>query len=368
MHRHPSGPPPNAALRRGLDFATRDYLALASHPALGAAARPAEAQDPAGNEDDCTTAVPELQDRLARFVGFPTASCFASGTEAIHHTLLSLLRPEDHVIVDAGASPALFDAVTTAGAQLHRSPPASVEGIERRLARLARQSGRGRLVIATTAVSATTSRVADLAEISALARTHAATFVVDVSNDLGAMGPSGGGIAEIQSCNSRIDILLGSFSRTFGATGGFAAFRDPTLSAVQTAAAPLSHANAAVILAALHLIAGAEGQRRRRNLHGLSLRLRNHLMADGVKVMGKASPFVPILLPPSTALARTALLQSAGPMVQLLQAPLVPRHAPRWRIQLSAAHGPADIDDLSELIRDVTRAFARSPALTSVPA
>jgi len=82
-------------------------------------------------------------------------------------------------------------------------------------------------------------------------------------------------------------------------------------------------------------------------------------MADGIRPMGKASPFVPILLPRLTALPRTALLESAGPRVPLLQAPNVPLHAPRWRIQLTAAHSSGDIDDLAELIRDVTRIFDR---------
>ncbi|MGB3251212.1 MAG: hypothetical protein WBB13_18825, partial [Tabrizicola sp.] len=100
----------------------------------------------------------------------------------------------------------------------------------------------------------------------------------------------------------------------------------------------------------------------------LSLRLRNHLMADGIRPMGKASPFVPILLPLLTALPRTALLESAGPRVALLQSPTVPLHAPRWRIQLTAAHSPADIDDLAELIRDVTRAFDRRFVHPRVPA
>lgn len=177
---------------------------------------------------------------------------------------------------------------------------------------------------------------------------------------------------EIQACQGRIDVLLGSFAKTFGASGGFAAFRDPGLKAAliqphpQTAA--LAPVYAAVILAALELIASPECLRRRRNLHGLSLRLRNHLMADGIRPLGKASPFVPIRLPWLTALPRTALLESAGPRVCLPQAPDVPLHAPRWRIQLTAAHGPGDIDDLAELIRDVTRTFDRRIVRSRIPA
>ena len=368
-----ASPVPATQPRPGLNFALQDYLALATHPAVRAAALAALGTHRlVAPRDGLSAPVLALEDRLAAFLGLPAAVTFPSGTEAIRQTLGSLFRPGDHVIVDCAAHPAMFETVLLAKAHLHRSPAASVEGVERRLARLSRQPRRGRLAIAVSAVSAHGSKLADLAELSALARQHGAILVVDVSHDLGAMGAAGGGVMEIQACHGRIDILLGSLTKTFGAAGGFAAFRDPGLKAAlhpspwQTTA--LSPVNAAATLAALDLAAGPEGQRRRRNLHGLSLRLRNHLMADGIRPMGKASPFVPILLPLLTALPRTALLESAGPRVALLQSPTVPLHAPRWRIQLTAAHSPADIDDLAELIRDVTRAFDRRFVHPRVPA
>jgi glycine C-acetyltransferase len=353
--------------RPGLDFATQDYLALATHPALRAAAL-AAVGEPRFSPTGLSAPVSSLEARLAAFLGQPAAVCFRSGSEAIRQTFGALLRPKDHVILDAGAHPTMAESVLVTGAQLHRSPPASVEAVERRLARLARQPRHGRLFIATPAVSAYASRIADLAELTALARCYDATLIVDTTHDLGALGPDGAGLAEIQGCISRIDVLVGSFSKTFGAVGGYVAFRDQTLRSALPPAQALSPVNASVILAALEIILGPEGRRRRRNLHGLSLRLRNHLMADGVKIMGKASPFVPILLPSETALPRTALVQSAGPQLELLQAPKVPLHAPRWRVNLSASHGPADIDDLAELIRDVSRAFDRARPPTRVPA
>ncbi|MDX5351244.1 MAG: aminotransferase class I/II-fold pyridoxal phosphate-dependent enzyme [Paracoccaceae bacterium] len=192
------------------------------------------------------------------------------------------------------------------------------------------------------------------------------------------MGEHGGGVMELQGCLGRADVVLGSFAPSFGATGGFAAFRDPALPARLRRAGwrspTLSPGKASAILAAFDLIDGAEGRRRRRRLHGNALRLRNHLMADGLPVMGQPAPFVPVRLPPATAQARSALLASAGPRLPLLQTPVVARHAPRWRILLSADHGLAQIDDLAELIRDVTRSFDRpirrtpSPVSAPVPA
>ena len=352
--------------RLGLNFALQDYLALSAHPAVRSAACSAAGACPMADRDPkpspgLSAPVLALEDRLASFLQLPAAVTFPSGSEAIRQTLRGLLGPTDEVIVDTAAHPAVFETIRLSRARFHRSPAASVEGVERRLARLACQPRQGRLVIAVPAVSAHGSRLAELAELSSLARQHGAILIADVTHDLGAMGLQGRGLMEIQACLGRVDILFGSLAKTFGAPGGFAAFRDPDLKAAlrQSHSAALSPGNAAAILAALDLIATPEGQRRRRNLHGLSLRLRNHLMADGIRPLGQASPFVPILLPLATALHRTALLASAGPRVPLLQAPLVPLHTPRWRIQLTAAHSPADIDDLAELIRDVTRSFDR---------
>lgn len=356
--------------RPGLSFASQDYLGLASHPAVRAAANPAPGQrltDDKGRQTTGAALIRALEARLAGILNLPCAATFASGSDAIRQTLAAILSPEDEVLIDSAAPSAMFDTVLDCRAGLHRFPSGSIEAIERRLIRLVRQRPRGRLVIAVPAVSAHGSKLADLAELSLLARLHNALLIVDVSHDLGAMGQDGGGVMEIQGCLGRIDVVVGSLAKCFGADGGFAAFRDPDLGAdIRRDASPLAPPNASAILAATEIAFGPEGRRRRRNLHGISLRLRNHLMADGARIMGTASPLVPILLPAKTALPRTALLESAGPRVTLLQAPIVPLHAPRWRIQLNAMHGPADIDDLAELIRDVSRAFDRTPARMAV--
>jgi glycine C-acetyltransferase len=355
----------------GLNYATQDYLALAAHPALRSAAMAALGQHrlcPPGTAPclGLTAPVLALEERIAAFLQLSQAVTFPSGAEAIRATLHTLLSPGDDVIVDAGAHPAMFETVLAARARLHRSPAASLDGVERRLRRLSSRPGRGRVWVAVPAISAHGSAMADLAELSALCHSHGAGLIADVTHDLGSMAQGGGGVMEIQGCMGRIPVVIGSFAKCFGASGGFAAFHDQSLvdrlrggHAGQWRTAALSPVNAAAILAAFDLIDSPEGRRRRRRLHGNALRLRNHLMADGLRVMGQPSPLVPVRLSPLTALPRTALLESAGPRVTLLRAPIVAAHTPRWRIQLSSDHGAADIDDLAELIRDVTRAFDR---------
>lgn len=349
----PPGLPLPGAIRTSLNFARQDYLGLASHPMVQA---PTDLKDAAPDHQ----AIALIEARLAAAVKLPGAVTFPSGAEAIHQTLSALLTPQDHVLVDSAAPLSLFEAICASGADLHRFPNGSIEAVERRLLRLATQPGR--VVIAVPALSPNGSKVWDLAELSALAQSKGALLVVDASHDLGLMGQDGGGVMEVQGCLGRANIVLGSLDACFGAAGGFAALRDTgLLGTLRRRAQPLPPMNAQAILAATTIAFSAEGSQRRRLLHRLSLRLRNHLMADGACVLGKASPLVPILLPAASALHRTAMLESAGPRVTLLQAPTVPRLAPRWRVELSALHSLADIDDLAELIRDVTRAFDRAP-------
>lgn len=362
--------------RRGLDFATQDYLGLAAHPGLRSAAIGA-----LGQHRLCATGtaahlgltypVLALEDRTASFLRLPHAISFPSGSEAIRATMHALLFPGDEVIIDADAHPAMFEAALIARAKLHRSPAGSVEAVERRLRRLYAQPRRGRLWLAVPAISAHGSGMADIAELSALCRDYGAGLIVDAAHDLGAMGQDGGGVMEIQGCLGRADVVLGSYAKCFGAAGGFAAFQDPTLKdrlrsgrPGQWRTAALSPINAAVILAAFDLVESAEGRRRRRRLHGTTLRLRNHLMADGLRVLGQPSALVPVRLVSRTAELCTQLLLGAGHRVMFLRAPLVAAHAPRWRIQLSSDHGAADIDDLAELIRDVARAVERRARLS----
>lgn len=345
------------------NFGVQDYLALAADPRLRAAAMAARVAQ-AGIAGSLVTSVEE---KVARLLHLPDAIAFASGTDAIRASLQALVSPGDSVILDAGANSAMFETVFTSQARLLRSPPGSVEGVERRLHRLFATRPQGRVWVAVPAVSAFASTVADLTGLSALCRHYGAGLIVDVSHDLGAMGSGGGGVIELQGCRMRADLVVGSFAKTFGAAGGFAAFRDPVLKARILARTSqsrrtigLSPTGAATILAAFEIILGTEGRDRRQRLLGNSLRLRNHLMAEGLPAMGQPSPFVPLRLAAGCAVSCTTLLESAGLVVGLIQAPLVGRHSPRWRLTLSADHDLADIDDLADLIRDVTRILARS--------
>lgn len=364
---HDSGAETEGGRQVRFDFATRDPLGLGGISASG----PIDTSLP-GPGALWVDPVKGLERRIASELRLSGAAAFASTADAIRIALSAILRPGDVLLVDAGADAAFLEAGLAAHARLLRFAFASPEGVERRLRRLAGQAHAGRVFIVVPAVSAHGARVAELADLCQIARQYGARLVVDLAQDFGVMGQDGCGVMEIQNCLGRVDLVLGCFAGAFGAPGGFAAWRDPDLGPAtwrdNPGPARMPADRAAAILAAAEVVFGPEGRHRRRRLRGLSLRLRNHLMADGLRVLGSSVPFVPVLLPRDSALPRTALLESAGPRVGLLMAPAVPMHAPRWRIELSALHGLADIDDLADLIRDVSRAFDRLPTRRRVPA
>ena len=152
----------------------------------------------------------------------------------------------------------------------------------------------------------------------------------------------------------RIDVVVGSFAKTFGSNGGFVASRNTAFQLLsgsgQAQSSALSPLQAAVILAAFDLVFSPEGSRRRARLMANSLRLRNRLVVEGFHVLGQPGPLVSVMLQGVLfARAMTAEAARRGFLVNLLEAPHVPLHTPRWRLQLMSEHTIADIDRLAEV-------------------
>ncbi len=348
----------------GINFASQDYLSLSQHQGLLAAATAALSWCALHSNGTAplmglSTPLIALETRVAQFLRLPEAAVFPSGAEANRAAIRTLIRAGDHVLIDAAAHSALFEAARAITRHVHRTPPGSTDAVERRLRRIRRENPGAGILVATSAVAAFSAAIPDLAALADLCREHGATLLVDVAHDLGAMGPTGRGVLELQGVLARVDVVTGSFAKCFGSNGGFVAARDPALKPAlrfapggQGSSSALSPLQAAIVLAAFDIVESPEGAVRRQRLLANVLRLRNHLMADGFTLMGRSAPFVPVRLE-TLPLARqmTAAIESAGALVILLENPVVAGHAPRWRLQLMADHSTADIDQFATLAR-----------------
>jgi len=265
-----------------MDFATPDSLDLACHAAL----RRAPARAP-------RDAIARLQTRLAAFVGLDAV---ALGLDQ-GCVLRRLVGPGDHLLIDGRAGPCLRLAAAATGATLHFAAQHPMADTALGLADLRRTMPRARIMVLGQSLFAADATQPDLAGLQAMACVQAAVFCLDISHDLGAMGPTGGGRVEASGLLGKIDLVTARLGPVFGSSGAFAATsRLPLLPALTAPSALPRRRDAARALAALHIVTGAEGAARRARLMTNVLDLRMGLALLGLAVPGRAGPVVPLTL------------------------------------------------------------------------
>lgn len=358
----------------GVNFASQDYLSLSSHPAILDAAQSAAGSfgvHSAGSTAlmGLTTLTLGLESRMARFLQLTDATVFPTGWGAGYGAIRTLVRPGDHVLLDLLAHACLHEAAEASTPNVHRFPHLSTDGVARRLKRVRAEDPSAGILVVTEGMFSMDSDTPDIAALQDLCRTYGATLFVDVAHDLGAIGPGGTGALGEQGLLGEVDVVMGSFSKTFASNGGFVATNNTALKlALRFACGPQTFTNAispvqaATVLCALDIVDGPEGENRRAALMRNAVRLRNGLEAAGFEVLGRAGPIVPVKVGANRAarlMTRGAL--ASGAMVNLIEYPAVAKHACRWRLQVMADHTDDDIDQFlaicAKLRRDLKSEF-----------
>ncbi|MEZ5911721.1 MAG: aminotransferase class I/II-fold pyridoxal phosphate-dependent enzyme [Paracoccaceae bacterium] len=343
----------------GVNFASQDYLGLASHSAVLSAAN--RAADTYGVHSAGSAALMglthttlELERRIANFLHTADATVFPTGWAAGFGTIRALVKPGDHIVLDVLSHACLQEAATLSTPNVHRFPHRSAEGVERRLKRIRNSEPDAGILVVTETLFSMDSDVPDLAVLQDLCRHYDATLFVDAAHDLGAIGPTGRGFLEMQQMLGGVDVVMGSFSKTFASNGGFAASSHPALKlALRYGSGPLTFSNAlspvqaATVLACFDVVEGSDGAQRRKRLMKNATSLRAALASNGFDVLGQPSAIVPVVLGDSARSRRmTAAALGEGAIVNLVEYPAVARNACRWRIQLMSEHRQEDLDAL----------------------
>ncbi|ODT14719.1 MAG: hypothetical protein ABS35_33775 [Kaistia sp. SCN 65-12] len=352
----------NGAMYSGVNFGSQDYLNLAAHPSVHGAAK--KAIDTYGVHSAGSVALMgstelsiALESRLAAFLGYRDCTIFPTGWGAGYGLVKTLVRRDDHVVIDILAHACLQEGARNATPNVHRFPHCSNMAVQRRLAGIrAQDSGCGILVV-TEGVFSMDSDVPDLRELQEICRRYDATLMVDVAHDLGALGATGRGVLELQDMVGKVDVVMGSFSKTFASNGGFVATNEPALKTVLryncgplTFTNALSPVQAAIVLSALDIVEGDEGAELRAKLMANVLRLRAGLDARAFQVLGRPSAIVPVVLggSPVSRLATRYAFEN-GAIVNLVEYPAVSRNSCRWRLQVMAQHTAQHIDTFIEI-------------------
>ena len=349
----PCGPEAVVDGRRVVAFCSNDYLGLANHPALVAAAQDAAGRWGVGSGASHVVSGhlrphEELEERLAAFVGRERALYFTTGYMANLAIVPTLVERNDVIFADRLNHASLIDAALLARAEHVRYPHGDMDALAERL----EQSSARRKLILTDAVFSMDGDLAPLPDLFALAERFDAWLVVDDAHGFGVLGPGGrGSIAHFELPPSPRLILMGTLGKAAGVSGAFVAGDRRVIDWLTQRARPYifttasSPLLAAALLASLDLIAA--GDERRAHLRRLIDRLRSGLDGLPWRLLPSPTAIQPLLIGGNDAAVRLSeRLFAHGFWVPAIRPPTVPAGSARLRISLSAAHDEAQIDAL----------------------
>src|SRR5579871_6260226 len=335
-----------------INMCANNYLGLADHPALVAAAK--QALDTwgfgmASVRFICGTQElhKELERRIASFVRTDDAILYSSCFDANGGVFEVLLDEQDAVISDALNHASIIDGIRLCKARRLRYANRDMEDLERQLQDA---SGARRKLIVTDGVFSMDGYLAPLDEICALAEQHGALLMVDDSHAAGFVGPGGRGTPEHFGVQDRVDIVTGTLGKALGgASGGFVAAHQEIVDLLRQRSRPYLFSNsvapaiAAAGLAALDLLEGADEQRLR--LRENTAFFRAVLTESGFDILPGEHPIVPLMTGDARVAVRMSeALLELGVYVIAFAFPVVPVGKARIRMQVSAAHSREDLE------------------------
>ncbi|WP_288392985.1 8-amino-7-oxononanoate synthase [uncultured Herbaspirillum sp.] len=335
-----------------LSFCSNDYLGLANHPQIVAAAMTALQQYGMGASASAlisghSAAHEALEAELAAFVGLPAALCFSNGYMANLGVIGALVGAGDTVIVDRLSHASLIDGARLSGASLKVFPHNDTARLEQVLARCPA----GRKLVATDAVFSMDGDLAPLAELAAVCARQDAWLLVDDAHGLGVLGPQGQGSLALAQVQAPHVIYMGTLGKAAGVAGAFVAGQRDLLAWIMQRARTYmfttAHppALAAATSASLGLIAKEDWRRQR--LRSLAAQLRQGLAGLPWTLLPSSTAIQPLIVGDNAAArALAAALRVRGLWVPAICPPTVPKATARLRISLSAAHTPAQVAQL----------------------
>ncbi len=338
--------------REVLNMCANNYLGLADHPEVIAAAR--EALDRWGYGLSsvrfiCGTQAihKDLEAAVTQFLGTEDTILYTSCFDANTGLFETLLSQEDAIISDELNHASIIDGIRLCKAQRYRYTHGDMTDLEYRLKEA--RAARFRL-IATDGVFSMDGDVARLAPICDLADTYDALVMVDDSHATGFLGPKGRGSHEYCGVMGRIDMITGTFGKALGgASGGFTSGRKEIVELLRQRSRPYLFSNTvapAVVAGSLKAVELLEESTELRDrLEANTRHFRTRMTEKGFQIRPGDHPIVPIMLGDARlAQQMAANLLEKGVYAIGFSYPVVPMGKARIRVQISAAHSLEDLD------------------------
>ncbi|MFE4079600.1 glycine C-acetyltransferase [Paenarthrobacter sp. YIM B13468] len=335
-----------------LNFCANNYLGLADHPDIIAAAKSAMDERGFGMASVrfiCGTQDLhlELEARVSGFLGTEDTILFSSCFDANGGVFESLFGPEDAIISDSLNHASIIDGIRLSKAKRFRYANQDMADLE---AKLVEAEGSRRKIIVTDGVFSMDGYLAPLEAICDLAEKHDALVMVDDSHAVGFMGPTGAGTPEHAGVSDRVDIYTGTFGKALGgASGGYVSGRGEIVAMLRQKARPYLFSNSlapAIVAATIKAIELVQesGELRTRLFENAAL-FRRRMSEEGFELLEGEHAIIPVMFGDAVIAAKVAdEMLGHGVFVTAFSYPVVPKGAARIRVQLSAAHSSDDVE------------------------
>lgn len=345
---------------RKIMVGSNNYMGLTHDPRVLEAAR--EALDKFGSGNTGSRFLngnldlhEQLEAELADFTGMEAALVFSTGYQTNLGTLGALIGRADTVYIDKLDHASLQDGVRLGLGRTRRFNHNDFATLRRMLA--AEKPSRGKL-IAVDGVYSMEGDIADLPKLTELRREYGAAILVDDAHAVGVLGETGAGTAEHWGLTDEVDLILGTFSKSFASIGGFVAGRADVIDYLRHNAralifsASMPPASAATVLKALEII--RDEPERREQLWKNTYRMMEGFKSIGFDIGPTETPIVPILIGPmeKTFVFWRALFE-AGVFSNPVVPPAVPEGSCRLRTSYMATHSDDDLDFVLEQVERV---------------
>jgi 8-amino-7-oxononanoate synthase len=297
-----------------------------------------------------------LERELARFYGREHCMVFTTGYQANLGIISTLAGPKDYLIIDADSHASIYDACRMTAATVIRFKHNDAADLDKRLSRLANTEGEK--IIVVEGIYSMLGDQAPLADIVAVKKKHGAYIILDEAHSMGVLGEHGRGLAEVVGVEDDIDFVVGTFSKSLGAIGGYCVSDHPEFNILRVACRPY------MFTASLppSIVASVTAALKEMEAHP---ELRTRLWAnvntlyDGLKRRGfvlgpQKGPVVAVHLPsPEIAVHLWHALLQAGVYVNLALPPATPNGTALLRCSVCAAHTKAQLDSVVAKLTDV---------------
>ncbi|WP_119459843.1 aminotransferase class I/II-fold pyridoxal phosphate-dependent enzyme [Rhodospirillaceae bacterium SYSU D60014] len=336
---------------QGVNFASQDYLGLSSDPEMKETAKAvieeygvhsAGSSALAGN----TKYSLKLERTISEFLQLDHTVLYPTGWAAGYGVIKALVGPDDHIIMDGLAHACLQEGAGSATSNVHLHGHLNTASVRRRLKRIRDRDRNNGILVITESLFSMDSDTPDIAALQDLCDEFGATLLVDVAHDLGCIGEDGRGFIGLQNMLGKVDIVMGSFSKTFASNGGFVACNSPAVrqylkyyGSTATFSNALSPVQAATVTKAFEIVRSDRGGALRRQLMDRICRLRAAFDNAGLEVLGDPSAIVPVVVG-DEALARlvSRRLPGLGVVANLVEFPAVAKGNARFRFQVMPTH------------------------------